>query len=415
MRIAYLNPSGGLGGAETALRELLASVRAAQPEWELWLVLGQDGPLARLANDLGVRVHIMELPAALAKLGDSGRWRALLGILGAAMPTAIYGRGLARWLQQLQPDIVHTNGLKMHVLGAWTCPRRSALIWHIHDYVSVRPLMRHLLRFFRKACRAAIVNSDSVARDLANVLPGLRITRIYNAVDLRRFTATGAQLDLDGASNLPPAAPGTIRAGLVGTFARWKGQRVFLEALARLGARVPVRGYIIGGPIYQTAGSQWSEQELRDEAVRLGLSDRVGFTGFLEDTPAAMRALDIVVHASTQPEPFGMVIIEAMACGKAVIASRAGGATELISDGATALAHSPGDAASLANQIERLACDPLLRARLGAAGRSEAARKYDGQRLSEQLLTVYEDVTGGAGSAALGAAACPAQVGAPAD
>ena len=68
MRIVYLNPSGRLGGAETSLRELLASIRAAEPGWELWLVLGEDGPLAAIARDLGVRVFVKPFPPALARL-----------------------------------------------------------------------------------------------------------------------------------------------------------------------------------------------------------------------------------------------------------------------------------------------------------------------------------------------------------
>lgn len=393
MRIVYLNPGGRLGGAETSLRELLASVRAAEPDWELWLVLGEDGPLAAIARGLGVRVLVQPFPPALARLGDSGRWTALVGLLKAAVPTARYARDLSRWLAKIQPDIIHTNGFKMHLLGAWTRPRQTPLIWHIHDYVSPRRLMRRLLWPFRKACSVAIVNSRSVAKDLEQVLPGLRIVPIYNAIDLERFSPQGGRLDLDARAGLAPPAPGTVRVGLIATFARWKGHKVFLEALARVSPDVPIRGYIIGGPIYQTDGSQWSALELQKEAERLGLAGQVGFTGFLEDIPAAMRSLDIVVHASTQPEPFGMVIIEGMACGAAVIASQAGGASEIFSDGEDALGHPPGDAAVLAQQILRLASDQALRRRLGQAGRATAERLYHGTRLANELVALYRKIS----------------------
>jgi glycosyltransferase involved in cell wall biosynthesis len=167
---------------------------------------------------------------------------------------------------------------------------------------------------------------------------------------------------------------------------------VFLEALARLSPDEPVRGYIVGGPIYQTRGSQWSRQELEDLVERLGLRGRVGFTGFVRDTPAAMRSLDVVVHASTQPEPFGMVIIEAMACRRALIASQTGGASELFRDGENALAHPPGSDAILAEQIRRLARDGELRRKLGAAGRMTAARLYHRERLAQELLPLYQQL-----------------------
>src|ERR1700734_2224034 len=101
MRIVYLNPSGRLGGAETSLRELLSSVRSAEPAWELWLVLGEDGPLAGIARDLGVQVVLLPFPSALARLGDTAGLGALAGLLRAALPTAGYARGLAGWLSKI--------------------------------------------------------------------------------------------------------------------------------------------------------------------------------------------------------------------------------------------------------------------------------------------------------------------------
>src|SRR5579863_5077269 len=100
MRIVYLNPSGRLGGAETALRELLASVRAAEPSWELWLVLGEDGPLAGIARELGVKVLVMPFPAALSRLGENTGGSAIAGLLKALPATAGYSRRLSRWLRK---------------------------------------------------------------------------------------------------------------------------------------------------------------------------------------------------------------------------------------------------------------------------------------------------------------------------
>jgi glycosyltransferase involved in cell wall biosynthesis len=395
VRIVYLNPCGKLGGAETSLRELLASLRGAAPDWELCLVLGEDGPLAEEARERGVETVIAPFPPALARLGDSqkSRFSLAMRLLEAAPGITEYKCSLARIIESKRPDIIHSNGLKMHFLGAWA--RKGApLVWHIHDYVGTRPLMSHVLRALQKHCTAAIVNSRSVGRDLQRLLPKLKIVPIYNAIDLKRFSAAGPKLDLDAAAGLPAAAPGTIRVGLVATFARWKGHKTFLGALARLSPETQVRGYVIGAPIYQTDGSQWSMLELEQEAGRLALKGRIGFTGFVQDTSAAMRSLDIVVHASTQPEPFGMVIIEAMACGTPVIVSAAGGATEIFEEGENALSHSPGDAVVLAQQILRLAQDAGLRRQLGASGRATAERLYAGKRLAKELIGLYREIRG---------------------
>jgi len=146
---------------------------------------------------------------------------------------------------------------------------------------------------------------------------------------------------------------------------------------------------VIGGALYHTAGSQLTLDELRRYADVRGLSDRVGFTGFVDSPDEAMRALDIVVHASTAPEPFGLVIAEAMACGRAVIASDAGGAREIFTAGVDALAHAPGDAEALAACITELVGDPDRRERLGRAGRLTAERRFNRRRLAAELVPVY--------------------------
>jgi glycosyltransferase involved in cell wall biosynthesis len=211
-----------------------------------------------------------------------------------------------------------------------------------------------------------------------------------NAVDLERFSLTGRELDLDGLAGLPRASAGVVRVGLIGTFAHWKGHMTFLDAIARLPPALRVRGYVIGGPLYQTDASQHTLDVLRRHAEKVGVSERVGFTGFVARPEDAIRALDIVVHASTAPEPFGLVIAEAMACGRAVIASATGGAREVFTSGLDALSHVPGSADSLAERIAELASDADRRTRIGRAGRQTAERRFDRTRLAFDLMPVYE-------------------------
>lgn len=390
MRILYLNPIAQMGGAETSLLQLLSSVRAAEPEWHLILVLGADGPLLRKAEALGVSVRVVPMPNPLAQMGDS-RSKGARGMLPGLLGAIGYVMRLRQVILAEQPHLIHSTGFKMHVLSAWACPREIPLIWHIHDYVQSRPLMSRLLRWRAGRCAAAIANSQSVAADVRTALAGkVRVDCIYNAIDLNRFSPVGPQVDLDALSGLAPATEATIRVGLVATFAWWKGHRVFLKALSLLPSELAVRGYIIGGPVYQTSGSQESVEALREEAARLGLADRAAFTGHIDDTASAMRSLDVVVHASTAPEPFGMVIAESMACGKPVVVSAAGGAQELFEDEVDGLGHSAGDAAELARQILRLSDDRALRARLGSAGRRRAEAALAGHRLGRDVQDAYE-------------------------
>ncbi|HEX8390713.1 MAG TPA: glycosyltransferase family 4 protein [Longimicrobium sp.] len=400
MKIVYLSASGALGGAERALLDLLASLRSAQPSWSLCVVAGEDGPLLGRVRELGVESRLLPFPRALSSLGDAGsaaggmgRAGLLAGMAAAGPAAAAYALRLRRMLGDLAPDIIHTNGFKMHLLAAGAGPRGVPVVWHLHDFVSARPAMRGLLRAAAGRCAAALAVSDAVAADARTAFgAGFAVHTVLNAVDLSRFRPEGEALDLAARAGLRPAPPSTVNVGLVATMGLWKGHEVFLRALAALPADAAVRGYVVGGGIYRTAGSEVSVDDLRRRAADLGIADRVGFTGLVEDPAAAMRALDVVVHASTQPEPFGLVIAEAMACGRALIVSDAGGAREIVHPEHDALTAVPGDAASLSSAIQRLAADPALRAELGRRGRETALRDFDRARLARQMAPLYRSL-----------------------
>ncbi|MEO6392920.1 MAG: glycosyltransferase family 4 protein [Pyrinomonadaceae bacterium] len=400
MRIAFLNPTGVLGGAELSLLDIIASFRLQPDVWDLHLILGQDGPLAERARDQEVTVTVLPFPENLAQAGDAGdsggRLKSTAKLARAGISAISYGRELRRALQTITPEVIHTNGFKMHILGARNAAAGTPVIWNVRDFPSSRPVMARLLKGFLHRAAMIVTNSASVAADVRTVCgETVRVETIYNAIDLQEFSPDGDRLDLDQLAGLPPAAAGTIRVGLPGTLAHWKGHEVFLRALKLLPNDLAVRGYIIGGALYQTVGSQYQIEDLRRLAVEIGLdANRIGFTGYLDRPAAALRTLDIVVHASTQPEPFGRVVAEALACGRAVVASRAGGVTEIITEGVDALGHEPGDAAELAERIEALARDPALRERLGHAGRHTAERRFDRTRLAAEWAGVYQKATG---------------------
>jgi glycosyltransferase involved in cell wall biosynthesis len=222
------------------------------------------------------------------------------------------------------------------------------------------------------------------------VLPGLPITVVRNAVDVAHFTpAERDGAEMDRLAGLPSAEPGTVRVGLVATYANWKGHDLFLDALAQLPATSRVRGYVVGGPIYATTGSQFTREELERQAAANGLTGRVGFVPFQPDPADAYRMLDVVVHASTRPEPFGLTIAEAMSCGRPVVVAADGGAVELFTPNEDALGYPPGNVAALAHAVARLAADPNLRRRLGERARQTAVERFTVERFGRELADVY--------------------------
>jgi glycosyltransferase involved in cell wall biosynthesis len=398
MKLAFLNPSGELGGAELSMLDLMASIRTSAPDWDLGLILSADGPLVERARRLGVRTTVVRLSESLSRLGDSQssrngsfarRLAARSGLLSSAPAALSYSSRLRKELVAFAPDLVHSNGFKMHILGAVACKGKTPLVWHVRDFVSSRPVMALLLQWYANRCARAVAISEAVAQDLRSVAPKLKIETIYDGLDLDEFNPSGPSLDLDQLSGLPPAESGTLRVGLVATYAWWKGHRTFLRGLALLPKELSVRGYVIGGEIYKTSGSQHTLSELRAMAAELDIADRVAFTGFVPQPSAAIRALDIVIHASTEPEPFGRVIVEAMACGRPVITSGTGGAAELVNDEQNALLHRAGDPASLAKAIERLITQPELRQTLVQSGLETARVRFDRNRLASQIAACY--------------------------
>ena len=128
---------------------------------------------------------------------------------------------------------------------------------------------------------------------------------------------------------------------------------------------------------------------MREACGRLGLEGRVGFAGFQSDRGAALRALDVAVHASTSPEPFGLVIAEAMSVGRAVVTTALGGAAELVQPDVDALVAKAGDAGGLAQAIAKLAADPGLRGELGRAARRTAVERFSLARVGLEIAGLY--------------------------
>jgi glycosyltransferase involved in cell wall biosynthesis len=403
VKILYLNPAAQWGGAERSLLDIMSEMRAHRPDWQLSLIAGEDGPLIEAAREIGVAARAIEYGSALARFGDSAAANSPGGAIETAKFVAGLGRAGIAALSHLpalrsaigaeRPDIVHSNGFKAHILAAWAAPDSVPVIWHVRDFVGQRPAMSRLLEMHSRRCTLALTNSRSVADDLRAACPGISKTiALYNGIDLEKFNPVGASVDLDMLAALTRPANAVVRVGLVATMAQWKGHEVFLRALAMLPRDLRIRGYVIGGSVYSTRGSEASLAELRRIADGLSLDGNVGFTGFVEDPAAAIRSLDIVVHASTRPEPFGRVIAESMACGKAVIVAAAGGALEIVTSGQDAIAVAPGDAAAIADSIRQLACAAPLRSQLGAAARKTAENRFDRARMARELVPIYEQL-----------------------
>lgn|GEM_PF-148879 len=407
-RVLFLSISSELGGAERSLLNLLTTLNRAYPSMERHLLLlGNDGPLAEEAKRIGVKVRVLPLPRRILETGDSGlKGGRLVGLFSLAARLLIttpamllYLKRLRAAVREIQPSVIHSNGFKTHLLSRAVSSLGVPILWHMRDFVSSRTLVPRLMRLASGGTAATIAISESVAQDIRFVLPNVPVHRVYNGIDLDNFTPMTAATpvaDLDALANTEPAAPGTLRIGIIAAYARWKGQDLFLQAAQKVRAQfkdAPVRFYVIGGPIYKTKGSQFTPEELRQLADQLGISADVAFIGFQKQTAPLYRALDVVVHASVQPEPFGLTIAEAMACGRPTIVSNAGGAAELFTHGHDALGFKPGDADDLAACMLKYLRNTHLRTSAMRNARITAEQRYNRMRVAVEILDLYKHVT----------------------
>lgn len=380
LRVVYLDHVARLSGAELALLRLLPAM-----DVDAHVIVAEDGPLVARLRAAGISVEVLPMaPSALDLHRDEVRPGRIP--LSSAMATAGYVVRLARRLRWLRPDLVHANSLKSALCGL--AAGRIAgvpLVWHLRDRIAKDYLPGSAVRLVRSAASrfptAVIANSHATLDTLDRAgrrgrLPG------------------GAHVIGDAFRPIrrpPPLGGRRMRMGMVGRLAPWKGQHVFLDAFARAFAGGSEQAVVVGAPLF---GEEHYAAELRQLATRLGIAKQVEFTGFRDDVEAELARFELLVHASTIPEPFGQVVIEGMAAGLPVVAANAGGPAEIIEHEVNGLLYPPGDAAALADVLRRLAADPNLRWRLGWAGRSGVAA-YAPEVIAAQVMSVYRQALAG--------------------
>jgi len=307
-------------------------------------------------------------------------------LLAEELPAAV---ALARVIRRTRADVVHLgNGLRANFDGL------------LASLFTGRPAVCHVKGFekYGRRERWASGRVRSLVCMTRAILDycreqGLRVDRarvVYDAVDgawLRpRRPAAEVRTALGIDSRIPCV-------GIVGNVQEWKGQAVLIEALAQLAREGASPHVLIVGGVHK-AGEEY-DARLRRRVDELGLSGRVHFLGFREDVVDVMDALDVVVHASVRPEPFGRVILEGMLLGKPVIATRAGGVLELVDDGRTGFLVPPGDAGALAACLKRLLGDLPGARKVGDQARCWASEQFSLSRQVEEMLGIYENAVGG--------------------
>lgn len=291
-------------------------------------------------------------------------------------------RSLVRALQAAITDsgasIVHTHGIAGHIHGGRAAARVARpVVWHVHDCFEARWNADGFLHRRAASVPAAVVLavSNTVAASWRARVSGDRILVSHNGVDL---------------TTVAPAARAT--GPLVvwcGRLQRWKGAHVFLDVAARVRSAYPsARFAVVGGTLFGLEPDYAAA--LRRQADRLGLADTITWTGHVDDARAWLAAADVVVHSSVSPEPFGLVVAEAMAQSRPVVAFAHGGPQEQIVHDVTGALVPPGDAAAMADAIVPLLRNPSQARAWGAAGRQRVVERFSSAAMVERIESAYD-------------------------
>ena len=275
-------------------------------------------------------------------------------------------------------DVIHANNLVLGNFGAalaaarLRCPILSHQKGYEHDGRLVRKIVRG--RWYTHH----IATSHSIAEHLLSLgVPPERCTMIYDAV---------VPPDQTPARRVDAARPVVAMHSVL---RESKGQEVFLRAAARaMRSAGPFQAVVAGAPPER---SDYPER-LRRLASELGIADRVEFPGHVRDVYGFLAGVDVSVHASVEPEPFGRVVAESMMMGVPVVAASGSGAAEYVESSGAGWTTPPGDVDSLADALVRLLAAPDVRRRLGEAGQAYARREFAPRAIADQVVALYEDV-----------------------
>ena len=354
------------GGAEWALRRFLDGLPAERRDGVALCFL-EAGPMVEWSRDEG-------FPTAVV---DAGRLRQPLSWARCV-------RELRRWLVANRIDVVLSWMAKAHLYaGPAAQLARIPAVWWQHGLPANRGV--DLLATLIPARRILTCSNAVAAAQRRIWSQRAELTTIYPPVDLREVRTTPAQCVARGRVGLPADR---VVIGIAARLQRWKGVHVFVDAAARLVPKFDRLLFVIVGGTHELEREYAAH--VRARAVELGLERHVLFVGHRDDALEWLAAMDIVVSASLA-EPFGMAIVEAMALGKPVVATKVAGPLEIVTDGVDGMLVEPGSADELALALATLIDAPDTRARLGAAARARVER-YDVPRFVAEVTDSLREV-----------------------
>jgi glycosyltransferase involved in cell wall biosynthesis len=369
-RILYVHGIEAIGGAERDLIALLKTLD--RHKWELHVVCPGTGPFREQLQAIAVPTHALSLPP----------WRKPLAVL---QRRSAVGR-LEALVNQLAPAMIHVNDIWWvpHTVRA-VASRTShpvPIVAHVRQEIEPAKVRRYEL----DRVESVIAISRQIEQSLiAGGVSEKKVRTVYSGIDLSERHLAHNEQAIRRTIGLPH---GAVLLGTVANLFPRKGYEVMLRALPAIIHAIPMVHYVIVG-----SDDHGYADRLTRLANELTIADRVHIVGFQDPVQPFLAALDLYVHPALM-EGFGIAVVEAMAMGKAVVATTTGGLPEVVAQGETGLLVSPGDAESLAEAAISLLENKSRREQMGVCGRMRAQERFSLDASVAHVERLYENVLG---------------------
>lgn len=386
-RVLYVNHTGHISGAE---RVLIDTLRVLDPSYyEPIVICPAQGGLAGEVSALGIDWF----PLPEVRVRFARRPGRMLRAIPDLFRTA---SALRKQIRVQAPDLIHANSVRAGLVASLAAMgRRTPVIWHVHDTLPTHPVST-ALRLFTLLARNTwlIAVSSSTAQHFRGRVPlADKIRTIHNGIDLDRFpTGRPARQAFRDKLGL---GDDDFLVCAIGQICARKGLLELVDALRRVHIQAPHIHLAIVGRVVFSHEERYL-QALHAAVKAGGLEDCVHFTGELHDVPAALHGADLLV-LNSRDEPFGLVIIEAMASGTPVLAARVGGIPEIVADGENGWLVEPGDTAALASKLLALARDSDGLQRVAEYAQRMVGRRFSLDRYRSELTALYAELDPGRG------------------
>lgn len=381
-RVLFITHAGNPGGAEYKMISLCRAIGKTAEA-----MLFQHGHLETLLQEENIGFSVHPMPSRITNFHKEN---GLVKILKMIPPTLSMAGKVSK--ESSHYDVIVCMSQKSFIISSLAKPlMKKPIVWFMNDLLSPdhfnKVLILLLVVLSRMTANHIVLNSQA-SYDAWITSGGRRknVSIIYSGIDSRKIDNDLRDKEEINKHKKTFSPDGKPLVGIFGRITSWKGQDIFLQAVAKVEG---VNAIIVGDCFF---GEDKYCDSLKETAKRLGIENRVTFTGHRDDIEKLMAACDIAVHCSTAPEPFGRVIVEAMMCGTPVIASNAGGAREIVIDGETGQLTPPGDAQALAEAMQKYLDQPEWAAEMAKNAKARAKELFSEDALVEKSMKIIEDL-----------------------